>query len=78
MAFVGGKKKASGWNRSSAGMSVRLTCGRSWVRAPSVPLSEREPEASEIPVMLRRLQFHLCAGVAEWQTRRLQVPVMAT
>ncbi len=25
------------WNRSSAGMSVRLTRGRSWVRAPSVP-----------------------------------------
>ena len=26
------------WDRSSVGMSVRLTCGRSWVRAPSVPL----------------------------------------
>ena len=33
------KAQATRWNRSSAGMSVRLTCGRSWVRSPSVPLS---------------------------------------
>ena len=29
--------KSPFWNRSSAGMSVRLTRERSWVRAPSVP-----------------------------------------
>ena len=34
------ENRTGSWNRSSAGMSVRLTCGRSWVRAPSVPRRE--------------------------------------
>ena len=42
-------------------MSVRLTCGRSWVRSPSVPLSG---PLMKLLHKSRILQFNLCFGSA--------------
>ena len=49
------------WNGSSAGMSVRLTRERSWVRTPSVPRSRRPAEiltASKVRYLCGFLSSH--------------------